>query len=183
MGMRAGLRPARMWRQGMLAAGLLLLAAVGGGGCGYHAPGRQETSRPAPRIHLASLQNGTLRPGLHGVVAAAIRRRVILDARMPLVEESGADLILGGQVTGYGIGAVAVDQADIGRRFHVVVVAVVTVHEREQGRQRFQGTFSGEAYYTSGSTVQGNRAAEDEAINRAAQALGSKVAVRLLEEW
>lgn len=173
------------WRAGhrTVWAVVLLAAALWGGSCGYRPPGWQDATRPAPRLYLAPLVNATFRPGLHGVVTAAIQRQIVLDARLPLVEEKLADIVLGGRVTHYEVSALAFDRSDIGRRFRVRVAAVVAVREGVEGRHRFQGTFTGEAYYTAGDSVQGTRAAEDDAIQRAALEVGGQLVTRLLEEW
>lgn len=158
---------------------LLLLAAA----CGYHRPGHQDPSRPLPTVHLAAFSNDTFRPGLQGAVAAAIQRQFLLDARIPVVEEARADLILTGRVTGYLVEALAFDQSDIGRRFRVQIAATVTARRRTENQVRFQDNFRGEAFYTAADTVQAVRAAEEEAVRRAVQELAGQVTVRLLEEW
>jgi hypothetical protein len=157
----------------------LLLAA----GCGYHRPGHEDVARPAPSVHVAAFGNDTVRPELHGIVAGAIQRQLLLDLRMPAADATGADLILAGRVSGYGVEALAFDPSDIGRRFRVRVLATVTASRRADGRTRFQGMFRGEAYYTAADTVQAVRTAEEEAARRAAQDLAEQVAARLLEEW
>jgi hypothetical protein len=152
-------------------------------GCGYHRPGHEERGRPAPRIHLAPFGNDTVRPGLHGTVAGAIQRQLLLDLRMPVVDAAQADLLLRGRVSGYGVEALAFDPSDIGRRFRVQVVATITASSRPENVVRFQGIFRGEAYYTAADTVQAVRTAEEEALRRAVQDLAGQVAARLLEEW
>jgi len=116
-------------------------------------------------------------------VAAAIQRQLLLDARIPVVEEARADLILLGRVSAYGVEALAFDQSDIGRRFRVRVIATIVASSRTENRVRFQGNFWGEAYYTAADTVQAVRAAEEDAVRRAALDLAGQVASRLLEEW
>ncbi len=160
---------------------LLLLLTVS---CGYHRPGQHEPGRPIPTVYLAALSNDTTRPGLQGTVAGAIQRQLLLDARIPVVDEPRADLILAGRVAGYGTEALAFDPlADIGRRFRLRVSATIVARERVGGQVRFEGNFSGEAYYTAADTVQAVRAAEEEAVRRAAQDMAAQLMARLLEEW
>ena len=163
------------------AAGLLvLLLAVS---CGYHRPGQLTPGRPVPTIHLAAFTNDTSRPGLQATVAAVIQRRLLLDARIPVVEEARADLILKGQVSGYAVDALAFDPTDIGRRFRLRITTNFIVSNRTENTIRFQGTFWGEAFYTAAETVQAVRAGEEEAVQRAVQDLAGQLTARLLEEW
>jgi len=172
-------RPGRRWPA--LVAGLLVALSCA---CGYHAPGRgPEGAHPAPAVHLAALGNDTFRPGIQGLVAGAIRRQLALGARIPVVEEPRAEILLSGRVAEYQNEALAFDRYDIGRRFRVRVVVALTGRGRTDDRVRLQGRFRGEAYYTTGDTVQVTRAAEDEALRRATQEVAEQVAARLLEEW
>jgi hypothetical protein len=164
----------------VLAAGLLLWLS---GACGYHAPGGDAGGRPAPAVHLAPLGNDTFRPGIQGLLAAAIQRQLTLGARIPVVDEAVAEILLSGRVTGYQNEALAFDRSDIGRRFRLRVVVALTGRGRTDNRVRVEGRFTGEAYYTTGDTVQATRAAEDDAARRAAQEVAELVAARLLEEW
>jgi len=178
---RDGWGLANRW-QAVLGAGCLVLLLLVSG-CGYHRPGQLTSGRAAPTVHLAAFGNDTTRPGLQAIVAAAIQRQLLLDARIPVVEEARADLILLGRVSAYGVEALAFDQSDIGRRFRVRVIATIVASSRTENRVRFQGNFWGEAYYTAADTVQAVRAAEEDAVRRAALDLAGQVASRLLEEW
>jgi hypothetical protein len=88
-------------------------------------------------------------------------------------------------VTAYANDAIAFDrlQQDVGRRFRVRVTLLATVAARTDGAVRLKEAITGEAFYTAGAGAVSTRNAEDEALQRAAQDLASRVVSRLLEEW
>lgn len=160
---------------------VLLLAA----GCGYQPQGvgLDPGGRPAgiQRLHLAPLTNGTFKPGLQGVVGAAILRRLQQDGRVRLASREAADAILAGTLTGYQNFPLAFDQADIGRRFRVRLTLALTLTEGGGEKVALKEEIAGEAFYTTGSDVVATRSAEEEATQRAAQDLAARVAARLME--
>lgn len=162
-----------------LASALLLAAA-----CGYQPYGAGAGLGALPpeiqRLHLAPLTNGTFKPGLQGLVGAAILRR-LQDNRVRLAPREAADLVLAGTLTEYQNLALAFDRADIGRRFRVRVTLALTVTERRGEKALLKEVIAGEAFYTTGSDVVATRAAEEDATQRAAQDLAVRVVARLME--
>lgn len=150
-------------------------------GCGYQPYGESGLPPGIRRLHLSTLTNDTFRPGLHGVVSAAIRRLLQQDGRVNLTDEATADAILAGILTTYQNDAVAFERPDIGRRFRVRLILAVTLTERRGNRVLLQEELAGEAFYTTGAGVVATRAAEEEASVRAAQDLAARLVARVME--
>ena len=164
---------------------LLVLSVVCGVlflGCGYRPLGEGSLPHGIQRLHLAALTNGTFKPGVQGLVGAAILRKLQVDGRVSLASEPDADAILGGTVTTYQNDPITFEQADIGRRFRVRLTLLVTLNDRRGGESVLKEEVSGEAYYTAGTGVVATRTAEDEAMQRAAQDLATKVVARLMDD-
>jgi hypothetical protein len=159
---------------------LLLLAA----GCGYRplGPGGPEGLPPdIQSLYLAPLVNDTFRPGLQGLVGAAILRRLRQDGRVRFTSREAADAVLAGTVTAYENLPLAFDPTDIGRRFRVRLRLLLTLTGRGGEKALVKEEMVGEAFYTTGSDVVATRSAEEEAAQRAAQDLAVRVVARLME--
>jgi outer membrane lipopolysaccharide assembly protein LptE/RlpB len=156
---------------------LLLLAA----GCGYQPQGMGGLPRGIQRIHLVPLSNQTFRPGLQGLVGAAILRRLQQDGRVRVASEEAADAVMGGALTTYENLPIAFDTNDVGRRFRVRLIFAMQVTERGGEKVLLKEEIAGEAFYMTGSDVVGTRSAEEEAAQRAAQDLAARVVTRLMD--
>src|SRR5574341_510003 len=164
---------------------LLLLSVLWGiplFGCGYWPLGAGSPPRGIQKLHVAALTNGTFKPGVQGIVGAAILRRLQFDGRVSLVSESAADSVLAGTVTTYQNDPIAFEQADIGRRFRVRLTLLLTLTDRRGGAAMLKEEIAGEAYCTAGTGVVATRAAEDEAMQRAAQDLAVRVVARIMDD-
>ena len=162
--------------------GFSLVCGVLFWGCGYRPLGEGSLPRGIQRLHLAALSNGTFKPGVQGIVGAAILRRLQFDSRVRMTDESAADAVLGGTVTTYQNDPIAFEQADIGRRFRVRLTLLVTLTDRRGGAAMLKEEVAGEAFYTAGTGVVATRAAEDEALQRAAQDLAARIMARLMDD-
>lgn len=160
---------------------LLLLTA----GCGYEPRGAGAGLGGLPaeiqRLHLAALTNGTFRPGLQGLVGAAILRRLQQDGRVRLAPRESANAILGGTLTAYENIPIAFDRSDIGRRFRVRLILALQLMERGGEKVLLKEEIFGEAFYTTGSDVVATRSAEEEAAQRAALDLAARVVECVME--
>ncbi len=155
----------------------LLLAA----GCGYQPLGTGSVPAEIQRLHLDPLTNDTFRPGLQGLVGAAILRRLQLDGRVHLASQEVADAVLSGNLTAYENVPIAFDASDVGRRFRVRLIFALRLTQRGGEKVLLKEEMTGEAFYTTGNDVVGTRSAEEEADQRAAQDLAAQVVTRLLE--
>ncbi len=165
--------------------GLLLGAAVGAVlvACGYGPLATHGAPAGGRQLSVGAITNETMRPGVQGIVAAALLRQLRLHGVLRTSDAGAPDLILSGGVTAYLNEPIAFDRQDIGRRFRVRVTLSSTLVGRVDGKVRFHETIMGEAYYTAGVGAVSTRNAEDEALQFAAQDLASKLVARLLEEW
>jgi hypothetical protein len=169
-------------------ARLGVLGVAGGillGACGYQPLGVGGPPQSGRQVFVEAITNGTLRPGIQTVVSVALLRQLRLHGVLRSPETGPPDLILSGGVTAYANDAIAFDQVqqDVGRRFRVRVTLLATVTGRADGAVRLREAVTGEAFYTAGAGAVSTRAAEDEALGRAAQDLASRFVTRLLEEW
>jgi hypothetical protein len=165
--------------------GLLLGLAVGAVlvACGYRPLGTNGAPVSGRQVSVGAIANETMRPGVQGIVAAALLRQLRLHGVLRTPDTGAPDLMLSGGVTAYANEPIAFDRQDIGRRFRVRVTLFSTLVGRADGKVRFSEAITGEAFYTAGVGAVSARNAEDEALQIAAQDLASKLVGRLLEEW
>lgn len=156
---------------------LLLLAA----GCGYQPVGAGSLPEETQRLYVAPLTNGTFRPGLQGLVGAAILRRLQQTGQVHLASQETANAVLGGSLTAYENTPIAFDSTDVGHRFRVRIIFAMQVTERGGEKVLLKEEIAGEAFYTTGTDVVGTRSAEEEADRRAAQDLAARVVAGLME--
>jgi|WetSurMetagenome_2_1015567.scaffolds.fasta_scaffold07371_2 hypothetical protein len=152
-------------------------------GCGYQPLGVTGSAEGGLRVAVEPITNQTFRPGVQGAVAGALLRELRLRGILRSPEAGPPDVILSGSVTAYLNEAIAFNVQDIGRRFRVRITVLATLVGRTDGKVRLKEAVVGEAFYTAGTTAAGTRAAEDEAVQGAAQDAASKLVARLLEEW
>lgn len=160
----------------LVTAGCWLSAA----GCGYQPYGTGSLPPEVQRLYLAPLSNGTLKPGVQGLVGAAILRR-LQGGRVHLATQEAADAVLGGTLTAYENLPVAFTQTDVGRRFRVRIWLAMQLTDRGGGKVLLAEDIYGEAYYTTGATVTATNSAQDVATQRAAEDLAARVVTRLIE--
>ena len=158
------------------------VCAVVVSGCGYRPLGEGGLPHGIQRLHLAALTNATFKPGVQGIVGAAMLRRLQFDGRVSVTSETAADAVLGGTLTTYQNEPIAFEQADIGRRFRVRLTLLLTLTDRRGGTAWLTEEVTGEAYYTAGTGVTATRASEEEATQRAAQDLATRVLARLMDD-
>lgn len=153
-------------------------------GCGYQPIGMSGAPSTARQVAVEAITNETMRPGIQGLVGAAILRQLRLHGVLRSAATGPPDLILSGGVTAYQNEAIAFDRVeDVGRRFRVRVTLLATLVGRTDGKVRLKEAFVGEAFYTTGVGAVSVSNSESEALNFAAQDLANKLAARLLEEW
>jgi outer membrane lipopolysaccharide assembly protein LptE/RlpB len=160
---------------------LLVILLLWISGCGYQPHGLGSLPPEIQRVHLASLTNSTLRPGLQGIVGTAILQRLQQDGRIRAAPQEAADAVLGGTISAYQNIPVAFEQGDIGRRFRLRLTLTMQLTERNGEKILLKEEVFGEAFYTAGTDVVATRAAEEEASFRAAGDLAIRVVTRLLE--
>ena len=165
----------------LLLAGLVAVTVAVG--CGYHPVGMGSPASATRHVAVEAITNETMRPGIQGIVGAAVLRQLRLHGVLGSSEAGPPTLILSGGVTGYLNEAIAFDRQDIGRRYRVRVTLLATLTDRTDGKVRLKEAIVGEAFYTTGVGAVSVSNSEAEALNFAAQDVASKLAARLLEEW
>ncbi len=160
---------------------LLVILLLWGAGCGYQPYGMGSLPQELQRLHLAAVKNDTFRPGLQGIVAAAILQQLQQDGRIRVAPQEAADAVLAGTITAYQNIPITFDQTDIGQRFRVRLILIMQLTGRGVEKVLLREEIYGEAYYTAGQEVTETRTAEQEASFRAAQDLAVRVMARLLE--
>ncbi len=175
-------------RTPQLLARLLLMTAgcwLSVAGCGYQPLGAGAGPGGQPpdiqRVHLAALANETYKPGLQGLVGAAILRRLQQDGRVRAASRNVADAVLGGSIRAYENIPIAYDQNDVGKRFRVRIRLALTLTERAGEKVLLKEETFGEAYYTAGTNIEATRSAEEEAAQRAAQDLAVRVVTQIAD--
>jgi hypothetical protein len=148
--------------------------------CGYQPYGAGSLPPEVQPLYFAPLSNGTLRPGLQGLVGAAILQR-LQGGRVHQATQEAADAVLGGTLTAYENIPVAFTQADVGRRFRVRIWLAMQLADRGGEKVLLREDIYGEAYYTTGATVTATNSAQDVATQRAAEDLAARVVTRLIE--
>ena len=162
---------------------LLGAAAAFAVGCGYQPLGATGSAEGGPRVAVEPITNETFRPGIQGAVAGALLRQLRLGGVLRSPEAGPPDLILSGTITAYQNEPIAFDTQDIGQRFRVRITVAATLVGRTDNKVRLREPVVGEAFYTAGTGASGARNAEDDALQRAAQDVASKLVARLMEEW
>ncbi len=175
----------RLSARATIALGLLVLWAMGAltlGGCGYKPLGATSLPDGIHKLHVAAIANGTYRPGVEGLVGAALRRRLQFASQLQVVPEPSAERVLGGKISAYENIPIAFQQTDIGQRFLVRLTLQMTLTDPRKAGALLTEDVVGEAYYTAGTGAAATRAAEEEAIQRAVQDLAIRAVDRLLED-
>ncbi len=160
---------------------LLLILLFWAAGCGYQPSGLGSLPPNIQRLHVPALKNNTYRPGLEGLVGAAILRQLQQDGRIRVVSQETADAVLAGTITAYQNIPITFDQSDIGQRFRVRLLMTMQLTGERAEKMLLREEVYGEAYYTAGQEVTETRTAEQAAGFRAAQDLAIRVVERLLE--
>jgi hypothetical protein len=165
----------------VLLAGLVAVTVAVG--CGYHPVGMSSPASATRHVAVEAITNETMRPGIQGIVGAAVLRQLRLHGVLGSSAAGPPTHILSGGVTSYQNEAIAFDRQDIGRRYRVRVTLLATLTDRTDGKIHLKEAIVGEAYYTTGVGAVSVSNSEAEALNFAAQDVASRLAARLLEEW
>lgn len=167
----------------MIRCGLvLLLLACLFPGCGYQPLEGGAGTQGAQKLHVAGITNDTLNPWVQAAVSSAIVRQIRFNTRIRIIDEPLADVVLAGRVVSYQNEPITFSFQDIGRRYRVRVLLLVTLTKRGTGAVRLKQEITGEAFYNTGSTAADTRAAEQEATQRAAQDAARQMVALLVEE-
>ncbi|MBI3990339.1 MAG: hypothetical protein HY347_12080 [candidate division NC10 bacterium] len=149
-------------------------------GCGYTFLTAPSTA--GKKLALLDFRNTTAQPGIEGMITAALLERLAASG-INVVPEKEAELLLGGEVTGYETSAVAFSQADIGSRFRLHLLATITLKEAGKDGPLLREQVVGEAFYLASPELTATKGAEAEAVLRASQDLGQRIVDRVVEAF
>ncbi len=159
----------------------LTLWILAGAGCGYAPVGATSVPTETQHLYLAPVKNDTFRPGLEGVVTAAMLRQFRQDGRVQMVSGEAAGGVLTTRITAYENLPITFTAFDVGSRYRVRVWLAVQLTPRGQEKPVLEDRVAGEAYYNTGASVVLTRTAEEDAIQRAVRDLAAQVVSRILD--
>jgi hypothetical protein len=160
----------------------VLLLALLFPGCGYQPLQGGGGLQGPQKLHVAGITNDTLNPWVQAAVSSAIVRQIRFNTRIRMTDEPLADVVLAGRVLSYLNEPITFSFQDIGRRYRVRVLLLVTLTKRGTGAVQLKQEITGEAFYNTGSSASDTRAAEQEATQRAAQGAARQLVALLVEE-
>jgi outer membrane lipopolysaccharide assembly protein LptE/RlpB len=166
--MEAG-RPARAWAVLMTVAALAL-----GTGCGYsfkgNLPGHVKS------VAVPTFKNKTQQPAVESTVTAAVINAFVTSGKLKVVSLDEADSILEGEVTGYNVVSVSVDNRINVRQYRLVVTMNLQFRDVREGAMLFrQEGLQEQADFSVPFEVAGTINREEGAARAAAVDIGRKV--------
>jgi outer membrane lipopolysaccharide assembly protein LptE/RlpB len=166
--MEAG-RPARAWAALMTVAALALAT-----GCGYsfkgNLPGHVKS------VAVPTFKNKTQQPAVESTITAAVINAFVTSGKLKVVSLDEADSILEGEVTGYNVVSVAVDNRINVRQYRLVVTMNLQFRDVREGGMLFrQEGLQEQADFSVPFEVAGTINREEGAARAAAVDIGRKV--------
>jgi outer membrane lipopolysaccharide assembly protein LptE/RlpB len=166
--MEAG-RPARAWAALMTVAALALVT-----GCGYsfkgNLPGHVKS------VAVPTFKNKTQQPAVESTITAAVINAFVTSGKLKVVSLDEADSILEGEVTGYNVVSVAVDNRINVRQYRLVVTMNLQFRDVREGGMLFrQEGLQEQADFSVPFEVAGTINREEGAARAAAVDIGRKV--------
>ena len=131
---RAGRAPgarARRW-----AAFAVAIALVLPGGCGYSTRGNLPDHIKS--VAVPTFKNRTQEPAVESTITAAVINAFVTSGRLKVVSPDRADSILEGEVTGYNVVSVSVDNRINVRQYRLIVTMNLQFRDVRQGGMLFR---------------------------------------------
>jgi len=166
--MEAG-RPARAWAALMTVAALALAT-----GCGYsfkgNLPGHVKS------VAVPTFKNKTQQPAVESTITAAVINAFVTSGKLKVVSLDEADSILEGEVTGYNVVSVSVDNRINVRQYRLVVTMNLQFRDVREGSMLFrQEGLQEQADFSVPFEVAGTINREEGAARAAAVDIGRRV--------
>ena len=163
-------------RRSCLAITLLFLLLSG---CGYAFHPKTEGAK---KVAVSTFVNRTFKAGLEALARDSLLQR-LAERKVPVVDSSEADWTLEGTVTRYTIEAVAYDNRDISREYHLTITITAALKERVSQKTLWEDALSASSYYYTGANVAATKIAEQDGAIRALEELSQMLASRLMEDF
>jgi outer membrane lipopolysaccharide assembly protein LptE/RlpB len=108
----------------------LALLAAAAGGCGYSFRGTLPSH--VQTVGVPVFVNRTREPGVESIITRAILQAFATNGRLRVVRPADADAVLDGEVTGYGVQAIAFDETLNVQQYRLVVTLNLTLRDVRQ---------------------------------------------------
>ena len=162
----------RSWWRGALTAGLTALALILLSCCGYST--RSLMPEYLQRIHVDLFENRTLKPGLDEVATNAVIEAFRSGSNLRIVDESGADLVLEGGVSGYTKNPHTYTSDQTILEYKITIKYSVRCVDKVRNEVFWEGDVSDWALYETD---------EDQAILEAAKKAAERLVTNILTNW
>lgn len=160
---------ARGWTAFTVAVALVLA-----GGCGYSTRGNLPNHIKS--VAVPTFKNKTQEPAVEGTITAAVVNAFVTSGRLKVVPADQADSILEGEVTGYDVVTVSVDNRINVRQYRLVVTLNLQFRDVRQGGMLFrQEGLQERSDFTVQGQASGTINLEEGAVRSAAVDIGRRV--------
>lgn len=154
----------------LVTAAVLVLA----GGCGYSTKGNLPDHIKS--VAVPTFRNRTQEPAVESTITAAVINAFVTSGKLKVVAPDQADSILEGEVIGYDIVSVAVDNRINVRQYRLVVTMNLQFRDIRQGTMLFrQEGLQERSDFTVPFAVSSTIAREEGAVRAAAVDIGRRV--------
>jgi outer membrane lipopolysaccharide assembly protein LptE/RlpB len=151
-------------------------------GCGY-------TFRGTLPEHIKTISvpifvNRTQEPGVESIVTRAVVEGFSTNGRLRVVRTAGADAVLEGEVTSYGVQAIAFDKTSNVQQYRLVVILNLRLRDLKKNAVLFQQTGVYEqADFRALGPVDQTIAREETALRAAATEIGRSVVSLVIDRF
>lgn len=156
--------------------GVVALAVAAGalGGCGYSFHGTLPSH--VRTVAVPIFLNRTQEPGVESIVTRAIVQAFATNGRLQVVRPADADAILEGEVTSYGVQAIAFDETLNVQQYRLVVTLNLRMRDVRRNTVLFQQTgVTEQADFRVLGPVASTIAREETALSQAAAEIARSV--------
>lgn len=156
-------------------AALVTVAALGlATGCGYSTKGNLPNHIKS--VAVPTFRNKTEQPAVESTITAAVINAFVTSGKLKVVAANQADAILEGEVVGYDIVSVAVDNRINVRQYRLVVTLNLSFRDMRQGGMLFrQEGLQERADFVVPFDASGTINREEGAVRAAAVDIGRRV--------
>ena len=152
----------------------ILVAALGLAGCGYTVRGNLPSH--IKTISVPIFANRTQQPGVEGLITRAVVEAFSANGRLRPASADQADAILEGEVTGYGVTAIAFDQSANITIYRLAVSLNLTLRDTRDKKVLFaQDGFREQTDFRVQGAVSSTISREQDALGAAAVEIGRSV--------
>jgi outer membrane lipopolysaccharide assembly protein LptE/RlpB len=165
-----------------LGALALAVVSLGLGGCGYSLRGTLPSH--IRTIGVPMFVNLTRQPGVESTITTAIVHALATDGRLKVVRPADADAVLEGEVTAYGIDAIAFDETLNIQQYRLYVLLNLRMRDLRRNAMLFQQRGVAEqADFRVASSVSSTVAREETALAQAAGEIARSIVSLVIDRF